>query len=648
MGSVPLNCNICPKEPEFSDISHLLTHVASKGHLSQYFKAQVRSRQDTSIRKKLEAYDRWYEKHQIEKLLSQRMLLKESKDTGSRPKRAHDGHSLSTNPAKETKPRGKRRTSGKQSEQLSPFKIEDSIDPQLSWSPPSISPSPFINQLQHDDHFRHEPAYKHRLHIPRMCDVQQDASHCLRATSEPSPSPSKGISHLTQCHSFDTDSEHDYFQNFLRSPSRTTYPDPSELQGLPLGFTFRSSSIAKDGGDQACKTLTPNRDSLDEAEHIQSPVLKGVRWPGMSIFDSASLDAQRRRNQKKDGSILEQMEYNSSVVEQMERIYWPDGALKKKRVITGNVESSPIKEPTPPPKRQRIKTVKKALKEISTNAPKASRRKRKASEAEPLTKASELRNISEQALATLDPLPKLVYPKSTHLSYDPANEEERERHMSRGNSRKGRRQAFGVFNDNPSINEQPSAHLYGNTPTTGGRSLKHDTSTRTSHSHSHSHAPGVTTRRDPFISIRPPTSPSSRRQSHGLPLGPQSRSYTYKSRPFAADEDRENIEPLLDQDGRIDDASFQVGNHRVTQRYFSLTGNQPPQFFSSMPPQMDFGGLAEPNYYGSTFNPLNPHIPQHGLSPYYPHTLLPTPTFSAATRDDDHVKKDRSASSKPN
>ena len=81
MASIPLLCNICPKAPDFSDISHLLTHVSSKGHLSHYFKAQVKARQDPSIREKLDTYDRWYDRYNIEKLLSERMTAKENKDT---------------------------------------------------------------------------------------------------------------------------------------------------------------------------------------------------------------------------------------------------------------------------------------------------------------------------------------------------------------------------------------------------------------------------------------------------------------------------------------------------------------------------------------------------------------------------------------
>ena len=47
-------------------------------------------------------------------------------------------------------------------------------------------------------------------------------------------------------------------------------------------------------------------------------------------------------------------------------------------------------------------------------------------------------------------------------------------------------------------------------------------------------------------------------------------------------------------------------NERATQRYFMVAGGGQPQFFTSMPPQMDFGGMVGPMYLGATPNPLNP------------------------------------------
>lgn len=77
--NIPLRCNICPKKPDFSDISHLLTHIASKAHLSTYYKIKVRSAQENACRLLIDEYDAWYAGYRIEDLMSERMNMKERK-----------------------------------------------------------------------------------------------------------------------------------------------------------------------------------------------------------------------------------------------------------------------------------------------------------------------------------------------------------------------------------------------------------------------------------------------------------------------------------------------------------------------------------------------------------------------------------------
>lgn len=634
MTSIPLLCNICPKEPEFSDISHLLTHVASKGHLAQELKAKVRSRQDASFREKLDTYDHWYEKYQIEKLLSQRLILKESKDTSRRVKRSVN--SPPADSAKKVKPRKKRAKTSDNIPEASPVKSEEpSIDPQLSRFPP-WSPSPFLSLEEYGGLPQNNQAFNHRYHVPRMCE-EQDANASRRANmvSTPSRNPS-GQSFLADPRP-DTDSENDYFNTFIRSPTRTAYPDPSELHGSPFGFSPLRTIEAQ--GERTNSTPDPNGRNIEKAELVQPPVLKGVKWPGMSIFDSASLEAQRLRNQKKDGSILEQMEHNSGVVEQMERIYWPDGSLKQERLITGNVESSPMKEPTPPPKRQRTKAKKTVLKGLSTNAPNQTRRARKTPGQFRATQASDLRNISKKALATLDPPPpRFVYPKSAHMGYDAANEEDLERRLTSGNVHNSRRQAFDVFNDNAAMRISKSAAPGTCSAKPSGEKegypFLHNT-----HGHQgslHWHESGFPARRTALAPLKPSAGNHHLFHPDGLPRNAQPRSLASNTKTSTAEEDSENIEPILDGDGGIDDLASQDHDERVNQRYFSVTGNQPPQFFNSLPPHMDFGGLVEPKCYGSTLNLLNPYLRQQHLPPQYSPVFFhrSAPSFPASRQDD--------------
>jgi len=75
----PLRCCICPKQPNFSDVSHLLTHVGSKGHLAHHYKIKVRSGHEIVSRAILEEYDDWYTTWNVEQLVSQRMDMKDKK-----------------------------------------------------------------------------------------------------------------------------------------------------------------------------------------------------------------------------------------------------------------------------------------------------------------------------------------------------------------------------------------------------------------------------------------------------------------------------------------------------------------------------------------------------------------------------------------
>jgi hypothetical protein len=76
---IPLKCDICPKKPRFSDVSHLLTHISSKTHLSNIFKARVRLEIDTESRRLVEDYDQWYAEWSIQDLLAERLSQKDSK-----------------------------------------------------------------------------------------------------------------------------------------------------------------------------------------------------------------------------------------------------------------------------------------------------------------------------------------------------------------------------------------------------------------------------------------------------------------------------------------------------------------------------------------------------------------------------------------
>ena len=583
MPAIPLHCNICPREPEFSDISHLLTHVASKGHLSHYFKAQVRARQDENIRQKLDTYDRWYDRHQIEKLLSQRMSSKELKD-GSKSKTA-TSNSGSTRRARSTKPRSREiKKPSMRDQSPSPVKTEEIIDPQLTQSLllPRTKPPLLESPSQ-------AAALKHRAHIPRMLDWQAESPILHRRSSslppycKPSPRVQNGSGGIDG-------GESDYFHTFLRSPTRTIYPDP------PAFLDFEN---------QALPTKVDSSDEKNIA--CPSPVLKGVKWPGMSLFDSASQRAQRLRNQKKDGSVLEQMEIDSAAVEPMEHIYWPEGDLKKKRLITGNVESSPVKETTPPSKHQREKAS-RVLETISTNVPRIGKKRGRRPGKVNQPKVAGLQNMAGRALNTLES----VFPKDVNLGYTTSTDSEDEPFPTKGSPTSRRKPDFTVFNDSgrdgphDSANSIISETRIARDATLQYRAPRHGLPASTSYS---------TKMSDSILSSGQfPSRFSTTMSRLATPILKDSQRYH-------TSEDRENFLPIPESSNDVEDDEMREPQ-RSTQRYFSVTGDQPPQFFDTMPPQMDFGGMAGPVFYGASLNPLNASLRQQYQQPQYSPTLL--------------------------
>lgn len=85
--TIPLLCILCPKKPTFSDVSHLLTHISSKSHLSSQFKASYHAKKEPEARHTLDQYDQWYQQNDIEGLMASRLSAKEQKDQNKPQKR---------------------------------------------------------------------------------------------------------------------------------------------------------------------------------------------------------------------------------------------------------------------------------------------------------------------------------------------------------------------------------------------------------------------------------------------------------------------------------------------------------------------------------------------------------------------------------
>ena len=500
----------------------------------------------------------------------------------------------------------------------SPTKVEGVIDPQLSQlhlaKPAHPHASTFFQHIQQDT------AARHRAHVPRMSAMHNASPSVLEDAFNISPGASnpRQFDYGSECNT----NNNDDFSEFIHSPS--TYPDPTECGTLPVPV----SPFKQEQQKVALEFSRDQSSATEEVGHIQSPVLKGVKWPGMSLFDSASPEAQRLRNQKKNDSVLEQMQIDSAAVEQVERIYWPDGSLKKERLITGNVESSPPRDLTPPPvptKRQRTEANKVVLRDLSTNSCKVGKnsRQRKTAPCVLGSQVSKLQQLSGKALATLDESSSFC-PQSTPVDYSPMDEEDSEQPLTPGATPRVPRRDFVIYNDHLDLPEDNQ-----NKPASKVTKIRNP---QTAHGHHVLHSRS-THRRIPLAARQP----SSGRQISAQPDRPphDSLSPRFGEKFLAAlAENSENIQLILDGEGRVDDSAGRSFQQRITQRYFSVTGCQAPQYFSTLPPHIEFGGgLVEPQYYGTTLNPLNVHLHSQQIPSYtaQTHFHYPTSTHRQAT-----------------
>ncbi|KAH8703467.1 hypothetical protein BGW36DRAFT_443706 [Talaromyces proteolyticus] len=323
MDADSLSCTICSKKPHFSDLSHLLTHIASKAHLATYFKLQVKSRHDSDARQTLALYDRWYQQNGLAKSLSDRMA------TSSKAK----GRRRSSRQTEPTEDAGniKNEPVGSKFPALSdcndhtehrsaqwPF-FEDNIDPRLS-------------NMQHP------------IHQPSVDEMSYAAASSFSDPYE---------------HTFikvESDSLYEWKEyqpgNLLQ---RNAVDHPELEESHPFGFRPRIHRTPPPMFSHSPMDSKPH--IIGESKSDEMMRLKGIQWPGMDIFDAATESMKRQRNQKKDATTFKAMEKSSDATEPNEMVFSPSGTLRKEREITGYVEDEddllPGEWSIPKPRRDR-------------------------------------------------------------------------------------------------------------------------------------------------------------------------------------------------------------------------------------------------------------------------------------------------------
>ena len=231
-----------------------------------------------------------------------------------------------------------------------------SRQPSVALSASSYGPSPAITALDprlHCPQIKTEPAMVPRFPLQPMDPNSRRTMipYCFDQELYYGKQAVYGLNHHDR--RFVTPTAED---QYLEPPRRSAYAHTRAGSTLIEPITINSGSPVK----------TPQSESVvDDLPEYRNDTskLKGVLWPGMSLFDSATPTARRKRNQKKDASIIQQLEANSLDVEPTEMVWTPSGNLKKQKRISGMVDSSSPMAPTP------VKRPRLALAEIGIRQP---------------------------------------------------------------------------------------------------------------------------------------------------------------------------------------------------------------------------------------------------------------------------------------
>lgn len=90
--NIPLICYACPKQPRFSDQSHLLTHICSKSHLSALFSLGLS--EDAASQQRRDQYANWEKTYGIKTLLKGRQETKELKKQDKKKRQRGNGNEV--------------------------------------------------------------------------------------------------------------------------------------------------------------------------------------------------------------------------------------------------------------------------------------------------------------------------------------------------------------------------------------------------------------------------------------------------------------------------------------------------------------------------------------------------------------------------
>ncbi|KAK3700145.1 hypothetical protein LTR37_016148 [Vermiconidia calcicola] len=319
---------------------------------------KVRASTEAASKDEIDEYDEWYDVWNVQDLMRERMHQKERKKSGARDNASGGNTSRRPSAANSAASGNSRNTPapapvGRRTNALRGSALDPQLDHRIKTEPKSRSTTPAVPT------FAMDPAALHRQYAPPMQSwpttpyahspiTVMTAETSIMGSLYSTPSTESAEAELPR-----------------RASARNNRRNPSNSN---QSFQVEEEVVFDDGLNEATK-------------------LKGVIWEGMAIFDSATAEMKRKRNQKKDDSVLEYLQATSKVVEPTECVFDADGELRRERLITGNPEvedgRSPLKgesspepsSPQPPKKKKAGRKPRQALVEKDVNTARVTSRR---------------------------------------------------------------------------------------------------------------------------------------------------------------------------------------------------------------------------------------------------------------------------------
>jgi len=170
-----------------------------------------------------------------------------------------------------------------------------------------------------------------------------------------------------------------------------------------------------------------------------TPQLKGTRWPGMDMFDAAPDELKRKRNQRKDASVLRNLQRNAGRVEPTETVRSAAGLVLKRRHMDDLENDSPVEG--------EIVIEKSTPKRRKTSAPRAKRRSKETKK----PRGRPRKNLETPSKQPSSSIGDMV--RSTSR-FSPTEDESREFKLairSFGQEKKTKKGNFTIYQDSPPL-----------------------------------------------------------------------------------------------------------------------------------------------------------------------------------------------------